>query len=579
MADSDSSGRVSHNDIEHYVSDASFTQREEIASQGYNRLVRAVRYGKYFILKGLKAEYRDDEGYRALLRKEFEIMIQLDHPNIVRVYSLEEVDDLGLCIVMEYVDGIRLDSWIETKRPSAALRRRAVMQLLDAMEHWHMLQLVHRDLKPSNVLVTRNGDNVRVIDFGLSDGDRYAVLKEPAYTLSYASPEQLQGGELDCRSDIYSFGRLLRLLFPHSYRPVASRCCRSRRERRYPTASAVGAAIRRRRWWAVASAVAILAVLAGLWQVVFHLDSQPFSCPVGDDQVVRVRIVESEAVIVGYDTVVGDLVLPERVRYGLFSYPLREIGDRAFYQCSTMTHIAFPAALRRIDDEAFSGCINLGDTLLLTEGLEYLGDHVFDNCEHIAACRVESRRLHLKKEPDKYGRFGNTVSMKDVIIANTVDSLCEHLFEWAYWGVKDIWIEEGLTHLGECSLSELYNLERIHFPSTLRKIDPSCFYGCGIHRLVIPDQIEEIENYGIGVLFNCRYVEFGLGLKYLGAGNLYGYRNLDTIVFRSPEPPKVTATTFSFVQESPNPLVLVPAEALERYVADTNFAKLNIKGY
>ena len=102
---------------------------------------------------------------------------------------------------------------------------------------------------------------------------------------------------------------------------------------------------------------------------------------------------------------------------------------------------------------------------------------------------------------------------------------------------------------------------------------------CGIHRLVIPDQIEEIDNFGIGVLFNCRYVEFGLGLKYLGSGNLYGYGNLDTIRFRSPQPPKVTATTFSFVKERPNPLVLVPAEALERYKADTNFAKLNIKGY
>ena len=579
LADNDSSGRISYDGTEHYASDTAFTQREEIASPGYNRMVRAVRYGKYFMLKGLKAKYRDDEGFRALLRKEFEIMIQLDHPNIVRVYSLEEVDDLGLCIVMEYVDGIRLDSWLEERKPTPAQRRRVVMQLLDAMAHWHRLQLVHRDLKPSNILVTRNGDNVRVIDFGLSDGDRYAVLKEPAYTLSYASPEQLQGGELDCRSDIYSFGRLLRLAFPHRYRHIASRCCRTRRERRYPTAEAVGAAVRRHRWHAVVPALILMAALAGLWQTVFHFDSHPFACTVADGQVLHVKITDSKAVIIGYDTVAGDLVLPERVRRGLFSYPLREIGDRAFHQCTTMKHITFPAALRRIGDEAFLGCTSLSDTLVLTEGLEYLGDHTFDNCEHITVCRVQSRRLHLKPNPAKEGRFGNTVSMHTIIIDPTVDSLCEQLFFWAYWGVKEIRIEEGLTHLGEASLAELYNLERIHFPSTLRKIDQGCFYGCGIRRLVIPDQIEKIEDGGVELLYNCRYIEFGRGLKELGAANLYGYRNLDTIVFRSPEPPRVTATTFNFVMECPNPLVLVPAESLEQYLADTNFAKLNIKGY
>ena len=559
--------------------DGSFTNQEEIPSEGYNRLVRADRYGKHFMLKGLKPRYADNEQCHSLLRKEFEIMVQLNHPNIVRVYSIEEVPGVGLCIVMEYVDGLRLDEWLAQRKPSPALRKRVLEQILDAMAHWHSLQVVHRDLKPSNILVTRNGDNVRVIDFGLSDSDHYAVFKEPAYTLSYASPEQLQGGPLDCRSDLYSLGRIMQQLMPRRYRGIAKRCCRHDRDRRYRSVDAVKKALRRRDWIGVPIALAVVGVLSLLYLLAFNFTSKPFDYVLGDGQKLRVQIVESEARVVGYDTIGGDLVLPERIRHGLFRYPLREIGDRAFFQCKGMTRVRFPSTLRRIGDEAFSGCTNLSDTLLLTEGLEYLGDHVFDNCEHISACRVESRRLHVKKEPDKYGRFGNAVSMKDIIIANTVDTLCEHLFEWAYWGVKDIWIAEGLTHLGECSLSELYNLERIHFPSTLRRIDQSCFYGCGIHRLVIPDQIEEIENYGIGVLFNCRYVEFGRGLKYLGSGNLYGYRNLDTIVFRSPEPPKVTATTFNFVKESPNPLVLVPAEALERYVADTNFAKLNIKGY
>lgn len=576
--DNDSSGRVMPQGSVDYLSSDTFTDFVEVPSSGYNRLVRGVRYGRYFMLKGLKAEYAGDEVFRTLLRKEFEIMVQMDHPNIVRVYSLEEVQGVGLCIVMEYVDGQPLDRWLAT-HPSSRMRRRTVVQLLEAMSHWHSRQVVHRDLKPSNVLVTRNGANVKVIDFGLADADQYAVLKEPAYTLSYASPEQLQGGPLDCRSDIYSFGRLLGLLFPHRYRMVRARCCRHRREARYGSAEAVLSALRLVRWLPYAGSVLLAAMTVFLLHTLLHYNCGEFSYQVAEGQVLKVRIVDSEAHVVGVDTLSGDLVLPEGVRHGLFSYPLREIDERAFFQQSGLTKVHFPANLRRIGDEAFLGCTGLGDTLLLTEGLEYLGDHVFDNCEQIKACRVESRHLHVKKEPDKHGRFGNTVSMKDIIIANTVDTLCEHLFEWAYWGVREIWIEEGLTHLGEASLAELYYLERIHFPTTLRKIDRNCFCGCGIRRLEIPDQIEEIEDEGIELFFNCRYVEFGRGLKYLGAANLYGWRNLDTIRFRSTEPPKVTATTFNFVQEAPNPKVLVPAEALERYLADSNFAKLNIEGY
>ena len=519
--DEQSSGRIVPNEPITYSIGNTFSDLEEIPAGGYNRLLRGVRYGKYFVLKGLKADYADDETFRAMLRKEFEIMVQLDHPNIVRVYSLEEVADVGLCIVMEYVDGMSLDQWLATK-PSKAARRRVARQLLDAMSHWHEKQVVHRDLKPSNVLITHNGNNVRVIDFGLSDADHYAILKEPAYTLSYASPEQIEGGPLDGRSDIYSFGRLLGQLFsPSYYSIVKSRCCRHRRERRYPSAEAVKAAMRRSRVlpWVMAATVVILAVL--LVHSLLHYNSDTFSCEVAPGQVLRVQVVDSEAHVVGVDTMSGDLRMPERVRCGLFSYPLRTIDQRAFAGCEGLTSVRFPSTLHRIEDEAFNNCTHLADTLILPEGLVYLGDHVFDNCERLRVCRVESRRLHLKDEPARDGRFGNTVSMHDIIVAGIVDTVCESLFHWAYWGVHNIWLEEGLTHLGNGSFSELYNLERIHFPSTLRTIDANCFYGCGVRRLTIPDNVETVEEYGLALLYQCSYLELGSGLKRLGPMALY----------------------------------------------------------
>ena len=61
---------------------------------------------------------------------------------------------------------------------------------MDALEYIHGKQTAHRDLKPSNIMITRNGQHVKLIDFGLSDTDDYAVYKQPAGTEGYISPEQ-----------------------------------------------------------------------------------------------------------------------------------------------------------------------------------------------------------------------------------------------------------------------------------------------------------------------------------------------------------------------------------------------------
>lgn len=171
------------------------------------------RYGKWFVLKSLKAEYTSDPVYNGLLDKEYQLMMQLNHPNVVRVYGMEEDAVMGRSIVMEWVDGLTLEELMQEK-PSIELRRTICRQILDALAYCHAQQIIHRDLKPSNILITRNGNNVKIIDFGLSDSDGFAVLKEPAYTEAYAAPEQLAGEELDCRTDLYAFGRILNQLFP-----------------------------------------------------------------------------------------------------------------------------------------------------------------------------------------------------------------------------------------------------------------------------------------------------------------------------------------------------------------------------
>lgn len=243
---------------------------EPLASRGFNQLVKVKRQGRWFLLKGLKPEYQAQAVYLELLKKEYELMVQLDHPNIVKAYSKEVNEELGPCIVMEYIDGVTLDKFMESN-PSRQTRRKVVDQLVDALAYIHAKQIIHRDLKPSNILVTRNGNNVKVIDFGLSDADDYAILKQSAGTVKYMAPEQKEwllgsGRTIDCRSDVYSFGLLLRKLFPRRYRHIARQCTREEPSRRYPDMEAVRSALRRNgQLWQWLPMVAIVAVMGSLF--------------------------------------------------------------------------------------------------------------------------------------------------------------------------------------------------------------------------------------------------------------------------------------------------------------------------
>lgn len=99
------------------------------------------------------------------------------------------------------------------------------LQLLDAVHYIHAKQIVHRDLKPSNIMITHNGSHVKLIDFGLSDTDDFSILKQPAGTSGYISPEQSISRKADIRNDIFSIGCILEKILPgKAYTAIINRC-------------------------------------------------------------------------------------------------------------------------------------------------------------------------------------------------------------------------------------------------------------------------------------------------------------------------------------------------------------------
>lgn len=260
--DISTSGPVASQDVN--ISDH-FTGYKELPSNGYSRLFRAQRYGQWYMLKGLKPEYAADPQYTAMLAKEFALTVELNHPNIVRALNHEQDAVVGDCIVMEYVDGRTLDDFLK-ENPSQEVRKLVVKELLFAMDYFHRKQVVHQDLKPSNILITHDGNHVKIIDFGLSDSRRFAILKEPAYTQSYAAPEQLSGDEVDNRTDIYAFGLILKQLFPSRYGNVVRKCLQPLKEKRFQSADAVmqavGEADFRRKWFPPVAFITLVLVTA-----------------------------------------------------------------------------------------------------------------------------------------------------------------------------------------------------------------------------------------------------------------------------------------------------------------------------
>lgn len=237
-----------------------FTEFTSIPNRGVFQLTRAKRHGRWWLLKGLQDKYQEDSIYRVFLEKEFEITSQLQHPMVVSVYSLEEVKGLGLCIVMEWIEGMTLREWLAAGGHTRKQRRHIANMLLEALIYVHSRQTQHRDLKPSNMMVTHNGQYLKLIDFGLSDTDSHAVLKVPAGTKGYMAPEG--------PSDIYSLGVILRELhLGWTSCCVARKCCAPLR-RRYHDISTIQRDLQRAWHW---PRRIIYVVGMGLLVAVFYL--------------------------------------------------------------------------------------------------------------------------------------------------------------------------------------------------------------------------------------------------------------------------------------------------------------------
>src|SRR3954452_10274043 len=166
--------------------------------------------GRHVALKLLAPELAENESFRERFVRESRVAARVDHPNVIPIYEASESEG-SYFIAMRYVAGTDLREILHTNGPLSLERALVVLtQVAGALDTAHAQGLVHRDVKPGNILVVAESEHCYLTDFGLtkaiSSDTAFTATGQFVGTTDYVAPEQIEGKELDRRTDVYSLG-------------------------------------------------------------------------------------------------------------------------------------------------------------------------------------------------------------------------------------------------------------------------------------------------------------------------------------------------------------------------------------
>jgi eukaryotic-like serine/threonine-protein kinase len=180
-----------------------------LGSGGMGRVykVRSIISNREEAMKVLLPDFAGEADLSARFMSEIRTLAGLDHPNIAQLRTAFQSQN-EFVMIMEFVEGTTLETLAWTSKIPLDQVLEYSMQVLSALSYAHSRGVIHRDLKPANIMVTSHG-LVKLMDFGIAKSSDEKNLTRPGTTMGsvyYISPEQVRGGTVDARSDIYSFG-------------------------------------------------------------------------------------------------------------------------------------------------------------------------------------------------------------------------------------------------------------------------------------------------------------------------------------------------------------------------------------
>ena len=180
----------------------------KIGSGGMSDVYKARDHilGRNVAIKVLKQEFSEDVNFVMKFRTEAQSAAGMEHPNIVNIYDVGSESGMHY-IVMEYVEGVTLKTYIEKKGQLTYKEAVSIaIQISRGMEAAHAKNIIHRDIKPQNILISTEG-KAKVTDFGIAKAvSKNTINADVMGSVHYASPERARNGFVDNKSDIYSLG-------------------------------------------------------------------------------------------------------------------------------------------------------------------------------------------------------------------------------------------------------------------------------------------------------------------------------------------------------------------------------------
>jgi predicted Ser/Thr protein kinase len=178
-------------------------------------LAEQVAISRKVALKLLHADYAQDQEFVRRFRQEARLAASLNHRNVVTIFDFDQADDGSLYIVMEYVDGKSLAGVVQEGLMEVGRALRLAVQIADGLAAAHRAGVIHRDVKPENIMVVGQREEIKLMDFGIArlrdTGGASRLTRSGTImgTPAYMAPEQIEGGEVSERTDIYAFGIVL----------------------------------------------------------------------------------------------------------------------------------------------------------------------------------------------------------------------------------------------------------------------------------------------------------------------------------------------------------------------------------
>lgn len=461
--------------------------------------------GKNFFLKKLKPEFVQDQRYRELFRKEFDLGQSLDNPHFVKYISLQD-DEKGMQIMMEYIQGATLEQKLKAAPEwfrSRAHLDRFLSQLLNGLNYLHAKGIVHADLKPQNIMLTRINNDVKIIDLGFAYSDSYTV--STGCTLQFAAPEQAPDGNhnLDTRTDIYAVGKILEYLeqrsgtdLPKVYGKIKQRCLQQAKEKRFQHVDEILHLVLRRKR-RIRNLIATGTTLLFLFMLgYFYINTSTE----------RQRWESFKWTIYRpnydfeYNLVYYKYLTPERnacevvggrvsfngagmqdgddIRITAEHQPANgevcrtvAIADSAFYQGKTFTSVYLPEGIERIGTRAFSECPEI-NFINVPSSVQKIGNYAFSEMNHLISIRLPHTLRELS-----IGMLSECFALESVRLPKDVKVLPMDLLGRDTM-LTEVILPDSLERIERGVFWECRNLTRISLPSTLKYIGEYAFFYC-----------------------------------------------------------------------------------------------------